>query len=121
MDEDTDPISAGLDAAVCFEKDFLGAEAVEAARQAGVRHRRVAWSMAPGASASRDAQVAKGDRLLDPAGRCIGVVTSAAFSPSVGTWLGQGRAETGLLGAGSVFAIETAAGDRHHAMVAEAF
>jgi len=121
MDEDTDPISAGLAAAVCLEKDFLGAEAVEAARQAGVGRRRVAWSMAPGASAGREAQVVKGDRLFDTAGRCIGTVTSAAFSPSVGTWLGQGRAETGLLGAGSIFAIETAAGDRHHATVAETF
>lgn len=121
MDEDTDPISAGLAGAVCFEKDFLGAEAVAAARQAGVSRRRVAWTLAPAIPPAREATIAKGDRLLDTAGVPIGSVTSAAFSPSVGTWLGQVRAKTGLLGVGSVFAIETADGQRHHATVAEAF
>lgn len=121
MDEDTDPISAGVVGAVCFEKDFLGAEAVAAARQAGVSQRRVAWNLAPAIPHAREAGIAKGDRLLDTAGAPIGTVTSAAFSPSVGTWLGQARAETGLLGDGSVFAIEAADGQRHHATVAEAF
>jgi aminomethyltransferase len=136
MDEDTDPISAGLGGMVCFEKDFLGAEAVESARQApcgqapcgqaGGPSRRVAWSMeaaaptGPGGAGSQ-ASIARGDRLLDPAGRAIGVVTSAAFSPSAGTWLGQGRAEAGLLGTGSVLAIETAVGQRHYVSVVGAF
>jgi len=121
MDEDTDPISAGLAGAVCFEKDFLGAEAVAAARQAGVSRRRVAWSLGPAIPAGRESAIAMGDRLLDTAGRYIGAVTSAAFSPSAGTWLGQARADTGLLGEGSVLAIETSTGERYHATVAEAF
>lgn len=121
MDEDADPISAGLGGMVCFEKDFLGAEAVKAARQAGTGHRRVAWSMELAGQANRNAGIAQGDGLLDMAGMPIGTVTSAAFSPSAGIWLGQARAKTGLLGVGSMFAIETASGDRHHATVAEVF
>ncbi len=121
MDDNTDPISAGLGGAVCFEKDFLGAEAVAAARQAGVSRRRVAWSMEAGAPPGREAAITRGDGLLDMAGVPIGSVTSAAFSPSVGTWLGQARAKTGLLGVGSVVAIETADGQRHCATVAEVF
>jgi aminomethyltransferase len=123
MDEDADPISAGLGAMVCIGKDFLGAEAVSARRQApagqGGGRRRVAWSMEAGAAGPR-AGIARGDRLLDPGGRVIGAVTSAAFSPSAGTWLGQGRAEAGLLGTGSVLAIE-AAGRPHFVTVSEAF
>jgi len=141
MDEDTDPISAGLSGMMCREKDFLGAEAVAPTGQAAVRQapwgqapwgqagrpsRRVAWSMEAAApavpgGAGPGPGIARGDRLLDPAGRAIGVVTSAAFSPSAGTWLGQGRAEAGLLGTGSVLAIETAVGQRHYVTVAEAF
>jgi len=126
MDEDADPISAGLSGMMCREKDFLGAEVVAAVRQApcgqaGGPSRRVAWSMEAAAPAGPQAGIARGDRLLDPAGRAIGVVTSAAFSPSADTWLGQGRAEAGLLGTGSVLAIETAIGQRHYVTVAEAF
>lgn len=121
MDDNTDPISAGLGAMVCFEKDFLGAEAVKAAMQAGVSHRRVAWSMEAGSPEGPQADIARGDKLLDTAGTPIGVVTSTAFSPSAGVWLGQARAKTGLLGVGLMFAIETASGERHHATVAEVF
>ncbi len=121
MDDSTDPISAGLGGLVCLENDFLGAEAVAAARQSGGGSRRVAWAMEVGSLAGPQAGIARGDRLLDPAGKPIGSVTSAAFSPSAGAWLGQGRSEAGLLGTGSVLAVETAAGGRHFVTVAQAF
>jgi len=127
MDDSTDAISAGLDGLVCFEKDFLGADALAAARQSGGGptgaggSRRVAWAMEAGNPDRPQAGVARGDRLLDTSGRAIGAVTSAAFSPSAGAWLGQGRAETGLLGTGSLLAIETAAGQRHFVTIAQAF
>jgi aminomethyltransferase len=131
MDDGTEAVSAGLAAMVCFEKDFLGADAVGTAGQAplgqaGGQSRRVAWSMEAGAPAcpgraGPQAGIARGDKLLDPGGRVIGTVTSAAFSPSCNTWLGQGRSEAGLLGTGSLLAIETAAGQRHFVTVTEAF
>jgi aminomethyltransferase len=125
MDDNTDPISAGLGSMVCLDKDFIGAEAVAPAGQAGgpagTGSRRVAWSMEAGAPTGPQAAITRGDKLLDPGGRVIGAVTSAAFSPSANTWLGQGRAEAGLLGTGSLLAIETAAGQRHFVTVAQAF
>ena len=140
MDDSSDPVSGGLGAMVCFEKDFLGADALAAAGQppwgqggplGGGGSRRVAWAMEAGAptgtgeacsgGAGPRAGIARGDRLLDPGGNPIGTVTSAAFSPSCNTWLGQGRAVAGLLGTGSVLAVETAAGGRHFVTVAEAF
>ena len=141
MDDGTEAVSAGLGAMVCFEKDFLGADALAAARQAGAGQapwgqdggrtgaggsRRVAWAMEAGrpacpGGAGPQAGIARGDKLLDPGGNQIGTVTSAAFSPVANTWLGQGLAETGLLGTGSVLAVETAVGQRHFVTVAEAF
>jgi len=141
MDDNTDAISAGLVGMLCFEKDFLGAEAVGPRGQApagqapagqapmgragvgptGAGSRRVAWAMEAGNPAGPQAGIARGDKLLDTSGRVIGAVTSAAFSPSAGAWLGQGRTEAGLVGTGSVLAVETAAGQRHFVTVAQAF
>ena len=121
MDDGTDAVSAGLAAMVCFEKDFLGADAVGTAGRASAGQATMGRSGGGPGGAGPQAGIARGDKLLDPGGRVIGTVTSAAFSPSCNTWLGQGRSETGLLGTGSVLAIETAAGQRHFVTVAEVF
>jgi len=80
IDEGVDPVTAGLEKAVDFGKDFLGAEAVRAVRDRGPARRRVRLLLrgdAPGLPAPGAAVVAAD-------GRPIGEVTSAAFSPALG-------------------------------------
>jgi len=76
IDETTNPATAGLTAAVCFDKDFLGAAAVRAALAAGPTRQRVGLLLPPAAP------VPAFGAAVTHAGRPIGQVTSAVYSPS---------------------------------------
>ncbi|MCD6303868.1 MAG: aminomethyltransferase family protein [Planctomycetes bacterium] len=90
LDERTDPIAAGLAGMVDFGHDFIGAEAVRRILRDGPRRRLIgllaggaeAGGAAPRTEAGRAVQA--GWTVLLPAGRAVGEVTSAAFSPAAG-------------------------------------
>ncbi len=85
MNEETDPFEADLEFAVDMEKeDFIGKEALEKKRDRGREKKRVGLR-ATGRRAPRP-----GDRLLTGDGEEVGIVTSGAFSPTIGLGIGMG-------------------------------
>ncbi|MCG3181323.1 MAG: Aminomethyltransferase [Phycisphaerae bacterium] len=77
LDEQHDPISAGLSFAVSLDKDFIGRDALAKVAEQGPRQKLVGLSM-EGRKAAR-----QGHAVL-AAGKVVGVVTSGALSPTLG-------------------------------------
>ena len=100
VDETTNPLEAGLGWVVKPAKgDFIGRDAIEKVRVAGIRRRLVGFEMVDQAVARH------GYRILKD-GRQIGVVTSGSYGPSVDRYIGVGYVETGSDAVGSVLQIE---------------
>ena len=78
LDETIDPISAGLDFAVDFERDFIGAEALREIRRIGPTKKLVGLVGAGRVAAPRGAAVCRTD------GGEIGTVTGGAISSAAG-------------------------------------
>jgi len=83
IDESVDPVTAGLEAAVDFERDFLGAEAVRAVRERGPERRRVGLIVAPDGPGPDDPPP-PGAAVRGANGAAIGSVTSAACGAAGG-------------------------------------
>jgi aminomethyltransferase len=94
IDETTNPLEAGLGWVVKPAKgDFIGREAIEAVRAAGVKRRLVGLEMTERAVARHGYPVRAG-------GSTIGVVTSGSYGPSVDryialAWLAAAHAAVG--------------------------
>ena len=100
IDETTSPLEAGLGWVVKPAKgDFIGRDAIEKVRAAGIRRRLVGFEMVDRAVARH------GYRILKD-GRQIGVVTSGSYGPSVDKYIGVGYVEIGNEPAGSPLQIE---------------
>jgi len=85
IDETTNPLEAGLGWTVKLDKpDFVGKEAIAAAKSAGLTRRLVGFEMR-GRGVARD-----GYPLLDGSGATIGKCTSGGPSPTLGTSIGLG-------------------------------
>lgn len=82
FDPTTNPLEAGLDFAIAWNHDFVGKNALEKARTAGVARRMTAFTLA-GRTIPRP-----GHRLR--AGSSRGEVTSGNFSPMLGHGIGVG-------------------------------
>jgi len=100
IDGTTNPLEAGLGWVVKPAKgDFIGRDAIEKVRAAGVRRKLVGFEMVDRAVPRH------GYRILAD-GRPVGVVTSGSYGPSIDKYIGIGYVEPALAGVGSELAIE---------------
>ncbi len=110
IDETTNPLEAGLGWVVKPGKgDFIGREAIEKVRAAGVTRKLVGFEMAERAVARH------GYRLLKD-GAEVGVVTSGSFSPSLERCIGMGYLRADLAPVGTEFDVDIR-GQAHRARV----
>ena len=77
LNEQIDPISAGLGWAVSLEKDFIGAAALRKIKEEGPKQKLVGLVL-DGKRIARE-----GTEVKDAAGKTIGKVTSGTFGPTV--------------------------------------
>jgi len=104
IDASTNPIEAGLGGFVDLNRDFLGAQALRAVAAAGPTRLLVAF-------AAKGRQRAwHGDAITSADGR-TGVVTSAAFAPSLGVAIGMGYVPPDLAAPGTELTVKTRRGD----------
>ena len=82
LDEETNPLEAGLGWAVRFNRDFVGHEALERVRRDGVKRTRVSFRMADRRIPREGCALRSGDSR--------GTVTSGNFSPMLGVGIGMG-------------------------------
>ncbi len=100
IDQTTSPLEAGLGWVVRPAKgDFIGRDAIEKVRAAGLRRRLVGFEMAERAVPRHGYRIVKD-------GRQIGVVTSGSYGPSVDRSIGVGYVEAAYAGVGSELAVE---------------
>ncbi|MDF1565568.1 MAG: glycine cleavage system aminomethyltransferase GcvT [Deltaproteobacteria bacterium] len=101
IDESHDPYEAGLAWTVKLDKgDFVGREALIAAKAAGPRQKLVAFVL-KGRGVPR-----QGMRVLDESGAEVGVVTSGTMSPTLKEPIGMAYVAKGLARSGSTLQID---------------
>jgi aminomethyltransferase len=100
IDRTTTPWEAGLDWIIRMDKgDFVGREALAAARERGPERRLVGFEVTERGIARQ------GHRILSD-GRDVGFVTSGTFSPTFEKALGMAYVETTLAPVGTAFEID---------------
>jgi aminomethyltransferase len=100
IDETTNPLEAGLGWIVKPAKgEFIGREAIEKVRAAGVSRRLVGLEMVERAVARHGYRVLKD-------GRPVGVVTSGSYGPSVDRYIALAYVETPLATNGTALDVE---------------
>jgi aminomethyltransferase len=100
IDETTNPLEAGLGWVVKPAKGpFVGRDAIERVRAAGLRRRLVGFEMVERA-------VARHGYAILHDGAAVGVVTSGSYGPSVDKYIGIGYVPTALGAVGSGIAVE---------------
>jgi len=100
IDQTTNPLEAGLGWVVKPAKGaFLGRDAIERVRAAGLARRLVGFEMVERA-------VARHGYPILHEGTSVGVVTSGSYGPSVDKYIGIGYVPTALAPVGSGIAIE---------------
>ena len=83
VDEETNPLEAGLDGFVNFEKCFVGKEALLRVKEQGVTRKKIAFEVAGRRSPRHHYDICS-------AGEVVGNVTSGVFSPILGRGVGIG-------------------------------
>ena len=101
IDAETNPFEAGLGHFVCFDHDFVGSAAL---RDVTGTRTLVAFVAASRQRAWRGNELCKD-------GRKLGVVTSAAFSPSLNVSIGMGYVPIELADVGTKLAVKTRRGE----------
>jgi aminomethyltransferase len=100
IDQTTNPLEAGLGWVVKPAKgEFIGREAIEAARAAGIGRKLVGFEM------TERAVPRHGYRLLKN-GAEVGVVTSGSFGPAVEKYIGMGYVRADLSDVGTELGVE---------------
>jgi glycine cleavage system T protein (aminomethyltransferase) len=93
--DDISPLEAGLGWAVKLNKgDFIGRDAIAAVKEQGAPRRTVGFRLLERAGSARHGYVVQQD------GRDVGVVTSGARSPSLGTEIGLALIDADAAGVG---------------------
>jgi aminomethyltransferase len=101
LDEDIDPVSAGVGWTVKMSKPhFVGKEAIERRLESGPERTTVGFEMV-GRGVGRH-----GYPVLDPAGTAVGVVTSGGPSPTLGRAIGLCRVPPTLAEVGTALSID---------------
>jgi aminomethyltransferase len=94
--EDISPLEAGLGWAVKLDKGpFVGSERIAAMKETGVARRTVGFRLVERAGSARHGYPVEVD------GREVGVVTSGAHSPTLGSEIGLALIESGAAGVGN--------------------
>ena len=106
---ETNPFEAGLGAFVPLDRDFVGAAALRRLAAEPPKRKLVAF-----VAESRQQALSGGE--IRSEGRAVGVVTSAAFSPSLEVSIGMGYVPPELAAAGTPLAVETRRSDVHAAV-----
>ncbi len=83
LSEAIDPLTAGLDARVNFDHDFIGREALERVRAAGSRRRRIGLTLPRPAGGEAPSLPRQGASVYAGDGRHVGEITSATYSPAL--------------------------------------
>ncbi len=100
IDQTTNPLEAGLGWVVKPAKgDFIGRDAIEKMRAAGIPRKLVGFEMVDRAVPRHGCRIVK-------EGRAVGVVTSGTYGPSVDRYIGIGYVETPLSAVGSEIQVE---------------
>jgi aminomethyltransferase len=95
LGEDISPFEAGLGWAVKLDKGpFIGREAMAAAKKAGSRRKTVGFQLLERAGSARHGYPVQVD------GRTVGMVTSGARSPTLGTEIGLALVDSDVAGVG---------------------
>jgi aminomethyltransferase len=93
--DDISPLEAGLGWAVKLDKgSFIGRDAIRATKDAGLSRRTVGFRLLQRAGSARHGYPVQVE------GRDVGVVTSGAHSPTLGSEIGLALVETGVAGVG---------------------
>jgi aminomethyltransferase len=93
--DDISPLEAGLGWAVKLDKgSFIGRDAIQATKDAGLSRRTVGFRLLQRAGSARHGYPVQVE------GRDVGVVTSGAHSPTLGSEIGLALVETGVAGVG---------------------
>jgi aminomethyltransferase len=101
---DTTPLEAGLERFVTFDRDFIGAAALQAPEAAEPGRRLVAFESETRRRAwQRDALLRDGQE--------VGVVTSAAFGPSLDVSIGMGYVSAECAATGAALTVATRRGE----------
>jgi len=100
LDESTTPLEAGLDRFVCWEKEFLGRDALLRQRQTGVTRRLVGVVLSQSGGVPRAGCSIWSDR--EP----IGAITSGAMSPTLGKAIGLGYVRAACAQVGATVRVE---------------
>lgn len=101
LDEDTNPLEAGLAWTVKLDKgDFLGKSALVRAKEQGLRKHLVGFEVTERGSARA------GYPLLDAAGKAVGVCTSGGPSPTLGRPIGLGYLPPEMTEVGTKFGVD---------------
>ena len=99
IDQSTHPLEAGLGWLTRLDKsDFVGKEAILAAKRAGLRRRLVGFTVDDKAFPRQGYQLQAG-------GRTVGAVTSGTFSPTLDRGIGMGYVELPYAKAGSAIEV----------------
>ena len=99
LDEEHDPLSAGLTYAVNLDKPFIGRDAIAAVAAAGPKRKLVGLTL-PGRKAGRP-----GYAVL-AGGAAIGVVTSGALSPTLGFPIAMAYVDAAQAAIGTKLAVD---------------
>ncbi|MFZ5482109.1 MAG: glycine cleavage system aminomethyltransferase GcvT [Myxococcota bacterium] len=92
--DDTNPLEAGLGWVTKLDKgDFVGREAIVAAKQAGLARKLVGLTV--------DGRIARHNSLILKDGEAVGVVTSGSRSPSLGANIALGYVPSSLAAVGT--------------------
>ena len=95
LNETTDPYTCGLESAVDFGHDFIGAEAVAKVRDSGPTRKRVGLVLDE-KDQPPDAPIPNmGSPVAKPGGREVGAVTSGTFSPTLQKAIAMAYVEAG--------------------------
>jgi aminomethyltransferase len=99
--DDISPLEAGLGWAVKLDKGpFVGRDAIAAVKESGPSRRTVGFQLLERAGSARHGYPVKADD------RTVGVVTSGAHSPTLGTEIGLALVEASVAGVGRPLDIE---------------
>ncbi|PIN70637.1 glycine cleavage system protein T [Candidatus Woesearchaeota archaeon CG11_big_fil_rev_8_21_14_0_20_43_8] len=99
IDDTTTPIEARLRWTVCFDKDFIGKNALVSQRDNGVQKRLCAFELV-GKGIPRH-----GQEICDKGGKTIGHVTSGTFSPFFKKGIGMGYVPVEISKDGNIISI----------------
>ncbi len=99
LNEETDPLSAGLQWAVDLKKEFVGAAALRKVAESGPRRKLVGLELEGRRIARQGVAIKSGDGV-------VGVVTSGTFGPTVQKSIALAYVDAGLSGEGTHLAAD---------------